>query len=117
MRFWAAVALTAQGEDARAAIPGLRVALSDELPSVRLQAAEALCKLGESKRALPVIIADLRHDSPLVRLQAAMALAAVGKAARPAAAEIKEVIGLQGEGDYPMFIRWALERALRNIEP
>ncbi len=119
VRFWAATGLAALGEDADAdeAIEPLQTALKDPCPNVRFAAAEALCRLGRAEGAIEVLAEGLKHDDPRTCLAAAIGLNAVGERARPAVAQIGSTIARhQGAGDYPMFIRWSLQRALEIIE-
>jgi hypothetical protein len=63
-----------------------------------------------------VLIAGLEHDDPVVRLYAAMTLVAVGDAARPATAEMQKALEREpAKGTYPLYTRWALAYALKNL--
>ena len=117
VRFWATTALMAMGEDAAPALPALRRLLDDKSASVRLAAAEAVCRLGASESALPVVAAALNSDSPAVRLQAAIVLAAIGGQARPVLPSVQTALSKEPrKGDYSMYIRWALERVVRQTQ-
>jgi uncharacterized sulfatase len=116
VRYWAATGLTALGPDAKPAEAALETALADESPNVRLAAAEALCRIGGEKRGLPVLVEALEDPDERLRLQAAITLAALGENARGAKEALRKAhADAKGGGDYPMFIRWGLEQALRNV--
>jgi hypothetical protein len=62
------------------------------------------------------LVEGLKHADARVRLAAAIALAGVGEHARPAIEEVKRTIAQHDrQGDYPMFIRWSLERTLKQL--
>jgi HEAT repeat protein len=105
------------GEDAAPALPALRRLLNDESASVRLAAAETVCRLGEPEAALPVLATALKSNLPAVRLQAAIVLAAIGSQARSVAPSVKAALDKEPrKGDYSMYIRWALERVVRQTQ-
>ncbi|MBM4094521.1 MAG: sulfatase, partial [Planctomycetes bacterium] len=83
LRWWGALGLVALGNGAGPAEPILRSALTDNSPSVRIAAAEALGNLGDHAAALPVLTKALEHESPLVRLVAVNALDRFGAKAAP----------------------------------
>jgi HEAT repeat protein len=117
VRFWAATALTAMGADAASALPEVRRLLADDSASVRLAAAETVCRLGDSESALPVLVKALNNDSPAVRLQAGIALAALGSQARPVLPSVRRALEEESrQGDYSMYIRWILERVVRQTQ-
>ncbi len=95
VRWWAAVGLTALGEDAKPARDALGKALTDTSPIVRIAAADALCNLGDTAGALPVLTAALKHETPFVRLRAMNVLDRIGNRARPAIAAMKKA-GMKG---------------------
>ncbi len=115
VRYWAVTAMMAPGIEASSAKPRLRELLSDDSPEVRIVAAEALCRLGDSKRAVNCLARELRSGDKYVRLQAAATLAQIGPQAEPATETILEVITEEGNGDHHMFTQWALARCLRQL--
>jgi len=116
VRYWAATGLAALGPEAEPARGALVKALSDAAPNVRFAAAEALCNIGAQSQAIPVLIAGLEDDDPVARLYAAMTLVAVGDAAGPATAEMQKALERESaKGTYPLYIRWALAYALKNL--
>lgn len=89
LRWWGTLGLVALGKDAKPAEAALRKALSDESPSVRIAAAEAIGNLGDHAAALPVLTKALEHDAPLVRLEAINVLSHFGAKAKPALPAIR----------------------------
>jgi len=84
IRFWGANGLAAMGMAAQPALPDLKERLQDPSVSVRLAAAEALCRMGQPQLALPVIIQALEDDNVLHNLHASTILMVIGDRARPA---------------------------------
>ncbi len=115
IRFWAVTGLMASGLDSASeeSFQCFERALADESPNVRIVAAEALCRCGRREQSLPVLLELLDDDDPRVRLAAASTLAAIADRVPLPVATLKQVIARhQQRGDFPMYIRWALERAL-----
>ncbi len=99
IRYWAALGCVMLGEKAADAAKALSARLTDTSGSVRIAAAEALCRLGKADEALAAIQDCLLRDrSPRVRLQAANALQNLGPRARPALQAIKQACS--DEDDY-----------------
>ena len=115
-RFWAAVALARLGPEAQPAADELGELLDDPSPSVRVAAAETLCRLGREKEALPAIVDALKHDDSRVRLQAAMAVVAIGEKARPVVADIEAAFNAKTPpSSHATYVRWALGHALKGL--
>ena len=68
----------------------LITATSDEAATVRVAAAEWLCRLGETEKGLPVLIKELENKNRWVRLRAINAIDFLGEEARPARAAIEK---------------------------
>ncbi len=119
VRYWAAVGLNALGSDAVEAADALAAALADPAPNVRIEAAAALCNIGESDKGLGLLRTELRNDDLRVVLHAARAAQLLGAKARPIAPTMREVLEVAraGEGDPSMFVQFALEAAVRQLEP
>ncbi len=87
MRYWAVVGtlLAAQSRPPEAnTLESLRkLAQTDDSQVVRIAAAHAICRLGETERGLPVLAAGLESRLPSLQLQAALALEDLGEQARP----------------------------------
>ncbi len=97
VRHWSALGLQMRGKPAvELALAGLRRALDDAVPAVRVAAAHALARFGppaESRRALErlVALADSGREDVFTVMDALAALDQLGEAARPVAAAIREL--------------------------
>lgn len=90
VRYWAALGL-GQLTDAAAA---LRQALKDEVPEVRIAAAQACLKYGAGgNEELNILAGFVTSDEQWVRLLAVTALDELGEAARPAMDALKQALG------------------------
>lgn len=121
VRYWAVIALTVLGSEARAAVDDLEPLLEDSSPNVRFAAAGALCKLGLCEDALQVLAEGLGDEREETVLYAARELQSLGEKAGPAVSQMEEAqAGCKGaDGEYKnnnhaMFIDWALKYALEN---
>lgn len=117
VRYWAAVGFAAKAQLTMDDIDALRSAISDSSSVVRIEAASALARHGDTPSALPVLIAALRDESPEVVLHAARALELLGPAAQAARQPMSAALTFAGEReksghDMAMFIRFSLEAAL-----
>jgi arylsulfatase A-like enzyme len=117
VRYWGAVGLHAQGEDAAHAEKVLMNSLDDPAPAVRIEAATVLTKLGRSKRALKVLEEALKHKHYSVVLKAARKLELLGEKARAAVPAMKKALQRAKKmgGDPGMFIGFALNTALEEL--
>jgi uncharacterized sulfatase len=113
VRYWAVLGLGASGREAPV-LEALAVALSDPSPNVRFEAAGALCNFHRESKALPVLAKGLEEERPWVVLHAARTLQNIGEKAGPVVPAMEEALRAGKGGLYEMFIRWALEGALRN---
>ena len=113
VRFWAVIGLTNSGSSDDPVASALEKALGDPSVEVRIVAGEALCRIDRANVALPALTEALSHDSFWVRLQAANVLDRVGEKARPAIGAIKEAVKDQGREN--LFVRWVLDRTLRQL--
>ena len=118
VRDWAAVGLKALGKDAAPAVKDLTRSLSDTAPSVRIEAAGALGALDHLEKALPVLEAEIQSSNLDAALHAARSLELLGERARPALPTMKRAYekASSRKGDPYMFLRFALEPALKNLE-
>jgi arylsulfatase A-like enzyme len=121
VRYWAVIALTALGPDAKPAVEALRTRLDDSSPNVRFAAAGFLCKLGHCEEALPVLADGLKEKREETVLAAARQIELIGDKARPvipqmkqARARCKRPDGTYKNGNHAMFIDWAMKNALEN---
>jgi len=84
VRYWAATGCVILGPKAERAAGGLRKLLEDPSPSVRIAAAEALCKMGHAGDGLPVLIELAGDPQAPYALHAVNVLEEIGPLARPA---------------------------------
>jgi N-sulfoglucosamine sulfohydrolase len=120
VRYWAAVGLRAQGAAGAAAIPALRRATEDGSASVRIEAAGALVALGDGEAPLRVLVNELQGRDWNAAVHAARTLQLLGGRARPVRDELKArleaVTPLAKQRDAAMFIQFALDAAVRELE-
>ena len=123
VRYWAAVAISALGDEAEPAKEVLIKALADENPVVRFVATGALCKLDLCENALPVLAKGLEDRRETVVLHAAREIQSIGNKARPITEQIKQAQaacknpdGTYKNNNHAMFIDWALKYALQNCQ-
>ncbi|MFP4250461.1 MAG: sulfatase-like hydrolase/transferase [Armatimonadota bacterium] len=97
VRYWAALGLMMRGERAvRKGHALLREALGEESPSVRLTAAEALCRFGgtaDVRLGMPVLVelADAEAHGPYVAMMALNSIDRCGELAEPWMDEIRSL--------------------------
>ncbi|MHC4087599.1 MAG: sulfatase-like hydrolase/transferase [Planctomycetota bacterium] len=123
VRYWAVVAISALGDEAKSASDELIKALADEDPVVRFAAAGALCKLDLCENALSVLAKGLKDRRETVVLHAAREIQSIGTKARPITEQIKQAQaacknqdGTYKNNNHAMFIDWALKYALQNCQ-
>lgn len=93
IRYWSAVAARAAKDPSPEARTALEVALGDDSPDVRIEAASALSHHGQLSAGLPVLIAALNESDLAAVLRAARAIELLGtaaEAARPAMMETRD---------------------------
>jgi arylsulfatase A-like enzyme len=91
IRYWAALGCAMIGAKAADAAAALEKRLADESGSVRVAAAEALCRAGLLDKGLPALgELLLKGANPWVRLQAANVIENLGDRAKPLAAAVQE---------------------------
>ncbi len=121
VRYWAVVALTALGSQAKSAADALAARLGDSSPNVRFAAAGALCKLGLCEEALPVLAEGLEDEREETVLHAAREIQGLGRKAQPIIAQIEQAQarcklpdGTYKNDNHATFIDWALKYALES---
>jgi N-sulfoglucosamine sulfohydrolase len=113
VRYWAATAGIIMGDQASDMIPELEKALEDELPEVRIAAAEALFGLDRQKEALEVFRGTLFDETPETVLFTVNALQELGSEALvPALPELQKVM----ENNENNYVNRAASFALETIE-
>jgi len=86
VRYWAAIGLgnlARNGKSPKDCIEPLHAALKDDAPCVRIAAARALLRIGETKSALETLRQELAGDQQWARLRAAIVLDEAEEQARP----------------------------------
>jgi N-sulfoglucosamine sulfohydrolase len=113
VRYWAATAGIILGKNGSEMIPELEKALGDELPEVRIAAAEALFGLDRQKEALEVFRGTLFDKTPESVLFTINALQELGpEALVPALPELQKVL----ENNENNYVNRAASFALETIE-
>jgi hypothetical protein len=124
VRYWAVIALQAQGEKAKATAYHLRLLLNDPSPTVQIAAAETLCQWDFCDNALQVLGKWVQDDRPWLALQAARSIELVGAKAKPLVPVMYTVLeknaAPQGsprrynDFNFASFTSWSLEWALHH---
>ena len=120
IRFWAVTGLAIGQFDDQPTVAALNGALADYAVSVRIAAADALCRLGHYAAALPALIDALEHPLVVARGRAANVLDSQPPAAapslRPALVPLRQAITRLGDGLLAVQYRFPMERAVAAIE-
>lgn len=98
VRYWAATGLGTLGPKAAVAGAALEASLEDSARSVRVAAADALCRIGAFEKAVPALGECLHDPQEWVRLQTINVLDRIDREALPLAGSIQGA--LQDENDY-----------------
>ena len=112
VRYWGATGVGNIGPQATNAKRPMMDALKDKSPSVRIAAARALAKLGESKLALSVLEAELQSEHQWGRLAAAIVLDEMDTQAKPAIPALKRALKNQPN----KYIVRVANRALNELQ-
>ena len=112
VRYWGATGVGNIGSQATNAKRSMMDALKDKSPSVRIAAARALAKLGESKLALSVLEAELQSEHQWGRLAAAIVLDEMDAQAKPAIPALKRAL----ENQPNKYIVRVANRALNELQ-
>ena len=120
IRFWAITGLAIGQFGDQPTVAVLNGALADSAVSVRIAAADALCRLGHYAAALPALIDALEHPLVVARGRAANVLDSQPPAAapslRPALVPLRQAIARVGDGLLDVQYRFPMERAVAAIE-
>lgn len=84
IRYWSMTGIGNIGAEAKSAIDIVRAGLKDPSPNVRIAAARAAAKLGETELALNLLRMELKSEHQWGRLAAAIVLDEMDEQARPA---------------------------------
>jgi uncharacterized sulfatase len=82
IRYWGVVGLGQAASRSSSALDGLTEALTDDSPTVRIAAAQALCLAGDERAGLNVLVRELANSEEIVRVTAAYALDGLGERSR-----------------------------------
>ena len=117
VRYWSAVGLRALASPGPDAVTALRGALADDALAVAVEAAWALLALGPNDQAIRRLTDILAGADARAALRAARALEMLGERARPALPAMKRALdaATRGKGDPAMFLRFALEPAVKAL--
>lgn len=126
VRYWAVIGLMNQENSGSKVIGGLSGLLQDPSPSVRIMAAEALCRLGACQEQAVNTLGELvKSEMPQLALEAARSIQLIGMGAKPLVPVIYDVLesklGEPGarlkykDFNYAAFTSWALEWALQEM--
>lgn len=126
VRYWATMGLMQFEQLNQQSITALKQTLEDTSPSVQINAAEALCRVGSYPEAVEVLGRWVQDDRPWVAMQAARSIQLVGESARPLVPVMYQVLekNLADENskhrkykdfNYSAFTSWALEWALQEL--
>lgn len=91
-RYWCMTGIGNIGPAAKSAREAVIVGLKDPSPNVRIAAARAAAKLGETEMALDLLRAELKSEHQWGRLSAAIVLDEMDEQARPALKSLQEAL-------------------------
>jgi uncharacterized sulfatase len=109
-RYWAVTGLETNSVS-KEALEAVKKLLTDEAPSVRIAAADALFRLGKPDEALPVLREALKSKNEWVRLAAINVLDRMGEKARPALEDFRKSLK-----DSNQYVVRVAEHAVRALE-
>lgn len=125
VRYWGAIGLAAsKKKTGKKAILALFKTLHDSSPSVRIEGANALARIGKIEAALPILIEELEHENLIVVTHAARTIELLGKEAKKALPAMQEclaraneirppdlspVVVLPGDQDMAMFVAFSCQ--------
>ena len=116
VRYWAAMAIGALGPQAASAEKPLVAALKDPSVAVRIEAAQAMARMGQIDLALPLLVRELESTNVDAVLHAARAIELLGPQARKAASAMQQAREkAQGGGTIEMFIRFSADAFLNQV--
>jgi N-sulfoglucosamine sulfohydrolase len=110
VRYWAVLGLVHLGDRSKPTLDALTTTLEDSSVDVRLEAADALCRLGYPKLAIEVAVQALEHDSDWPRLQAIEVFKQMGPEARPFIDRIRRAVGTTRNSYVKLMMQLFLEK-------
>ena len=132
IRYWGATGLGAiESKLPPTAISDLKIALEDSSPSVRIEAANALVRAGNSEPAISILIQELDHKNLIVVTHAARTIELLGNLAKKAVPameaclkraytvrppDLSPVIVLPGDQDMAMFVGFSCNAFLKKFK-
>ncbi len=132
IRYWGATGLgSIESKLPPTAISALKMALEDSSPSVRIEAANALVRAGNSEPALSILIQELDHKNLIVVTHAARTIELLGDLAKKAVPameaclkraytvrppDLSPVIVLPGDQDMAMFVGFSCNAFLKKFK-
>lgn len=112
VRYWAATGIGNIGRAALSTLPAILNALKDTSPSVRIAAARAAAKFGETQAAIDALEQELTSDHQWGRLAAAIVLDEMDEQAKPALPALKKALKSQPN----KYIVRVANRAINELE-
>lgn len=117
LRYWAAMLFHIRGWNDPAVAEALKALLDDPAGSVRLTAAQALCRRGHCEEALAVVRQELQSDNRMVRLLAARTYQELEDRAAPIQDQVEAMTAEQCPQEdwneyYKLYTCWALMEAM-----
>jgi len=109
VRYWAAVGLLNLGDDAKPSVEALKKALTDDAPSVRIVAAESLCKLGERKLGFPVLLQEYKSRDLYTALEAGAAIQDIAPLSEKEKEQFMETKAIRAQ-----YLQWGREHILEG---
>ncbi len=117
VRYWAAMAIGALGPKGSRAEKPLIAALQDPSAAVRIEAAQALARIGHLDVALPVLVKELDSNSVDAVLHAARTIELLGPQAGEAADAMRRAgQRAKGPGTIEMFVRFSTDAFLKQLK-
>ena len=121
VRYWAVVGLQVLGQEAKGSAASLSALLNDPFPTVSIQAAEALCAIGQCEESLPYLFKTVKEQEGPTRLMASRALEMLGSQLSSSSNELQalqEHLCQLSAGKwygYDLYACWSLTQALNKL--
>lgn len=112
VRYWAVTGLGAMGQQAASNVDALKAAAVDRSPTVRVAAADALCRIGQTNQAVPILAKALEDQNDWVRLYAMNVLDRHDQQSQPAKQAIEKC-----RQDKNQYVVRVVEHTLQGLTP